>query len=124
MIKKRLGTLVENVAESGTSCMVTMLQGNLLAMGLSHWVIASQTGVVAGAASVAALSLTRTENRFAIAAVLGVVTAVVDYFVHPGMIGHAEWTEAALTGLGAALLSLIAGTLIDRYRQRRKKPAH
>lgn len=122
-MKKKLSSLVENVAESGTACLVTMVQGNVLALGLSHWLIASQTGVVAGAASVAALSVARTTNRWGIAAVLGLTTAVVDYFVHPGMLGHSDWVEAAVTGLGAAGLSLAVGAILDWRRKRKAQSA-
>ena len=48
-MKKKLTPIFENVAESTTACLITMVQGNLLALTVSHWLIASQTGVVAGA---------------------------------------------------------------------------
>lgn len=118
-MKKQLGTFAENIAESGAACLITMTQGNILAVGVSHWVIASQTGLFAGAASVAALSLTRTENRWVIAGVLGVVTAVVDYFMHPGMFGAAA-TEAIVTGFAAGALSLAAHAAVTRLRVLRK----
>lgn len=118
-MKKQLGTFAENIAESGAACLITMAQGNVLAVGLSHWVIASQTGLLAGAASVAALSVTRTENRWVIAGVLGIVTAVVDYFMHPGLFGSAA-TEAIVTGLAAAALSLVAHAAVTRLRVFRK----
>ena len=115
---RKLSTLVENIAESGSACLITMVQGNVLAIGISHWVIASQTGLVAGAASAAALALAKTDNRWAVAGILGVVTAVVDYFIHPGMIGGAA-TEAIITGAGAAALSLVVHVLVSRIRRRR-----
>ena len=121
-MKKKLAALAENVAEAGTSCLFTMVQGNVLALGVSHWIIASQTGVFAGAASVAALSVAQTTNRWIIAAVLGVTTAIVDYFVHPGMLGSEPWMEAAVTGTGAAVLSLIVGALLDWRRKRKAQP--
>lgn len=115
---RKVSTLVENIAESGSACLITMVQGNVLAIGISHWVIASQTGLVAGAASAAALALAKTDNRWAVAGILGVVTAVVDYFIHPGMIGGAA-TEAIITGAGAAALSLVVRVLVSRIRRRR-----
>jgi hypothetical protein len=42
--------------------------------------------------------LAKTQNRLAISAILGVITAVVDYFVYEGMSGP-EATEAIVTGL-------------------------
>lgn len=118
-MKKKLTPFIENIAESGAACLVTMVQGNLLLLGLSHWITASQTGLIAGTAAATAITLAKTENRLILAGVLGLATGVVDYFVHPGMIGEAAVTEAIITGLGAAVLSYVAGTIIIRIRQRR-----
>ena len=51
---------------------------------------------------------------------IGAVTAVVDYFVHPGMLGEHHVTEAIITGLGAAALSYGMGSLIAWFRLRRE----
>ena len=118
-LKKKLVPYAENVAESGVACLLTMVQGNLLLLGVSHWITASTTGLIAGTAAATALALVRTSNRLVIAGILGAITAVVDYFVHPGMIGESAFTEAAITGLGAALLSYAAGTAIVLWRRRR-----
>lgn len=117
-MKKKLTPIVENIGEATTACLVTMAQGNFLALGLTHWVIASQTGVVAGVLASIALMLTRTENRWVIAIVLGVVTAIVDYIIHPGMFGPV-FLEAIVTGLGAAVLSYTVGWIVQVYRSRR-----
>ena len=122
--KNKVTPFVENIAESGAACLVAMVQGNVLALGLSHWVIASQTGLVAGTAAAAAITLTRTDNRWILALILGVSTAIVDYFVHPGMIGEAAATEAIITGLGAAVLSYAVGTVMIWYRRRKATAAH
>ncbi|MEM8815982.1 MAG: hypothetical protein AAGE85_09145 [Pseudomonadota bacterium] len=118
-IKKKLAPYAENIAESGAACLITMVQGNLLLLGLSHWITASQTGLVAGTAAATALALAKTDNRLIMAGILGATTAVVDYFVHPGMIGESAITEALITGLGAAVLSYVAGTLVMRLRRRK-----
>ena len=118
-IKEELAPFVENIAESGAACLVTMVQGNLLLLGLSHWITASQTGLVAGTAATAAITLANTDNRLILAGVLGVSTAIVDYFVHPGMIGDGAATEALVTGLGAAVLSYAVGTILIKIRERR-----
>lgn len=112
-MKAKLTPIVENVAESTAACLVTMVQGNLLAVGLSHWIIASQTGVVAGAITSVALIATQTDKRWIVALLLGTVTAVVDFLMHPGGFGPV-FIEALVTGAGAALLSWIVGS-IYRY---------
>lgn len=119
-MKKRLTPYFENVAESGAACLVTMVQGNVLLLALTHWVTAAQTGLLAGTAATMAIALTKAEGRLMIAVVLGVTTAIVDYFVHPGMIGEHHVTEAIVTGIGAAVLSYTVATVIAVYRRRRK----
>ena len=117
-MKSKVTPLVENIAEAGAACLFAMVQGNVLALGLSHWAIASQTGLVAGTAAAAAITFSKTENRLILAGILGVSTAIVDYFVHPGMIGEGAATEAIITGLGAAVLSYTVGTALTWYRRR------
>jgi len=116
-MNKKLTPFVENIAESTTACLVTMVQGNVLALGLSHWIIASQTGVAAGTITAAAILLSKTDKRWMISLLLGLVTAVVDYNIHPGMFGSAA-TEAIVTGIGAAVLSYLVGTIIQSIRAR------
>ena len=118
-MKKKLAPFIENIAESGTACLVTMVQGNLLLLGLSHWITASQTGLIAGTAAATAITLVKIDNRLILAGLLGTLTAIVDYFVHPGMIGEGAATEAIITGLGAAVLSYVVGTILIKIRQRR-----
>ncbi|MGI9261735.1 MAG: hypothetical protein ACR2QR_06855 [Woeseiaceae bacterium] len=117
-MKKKLAPLAEDIGEATTACLITMTQGNFLALGLTHWIIASQTGIVAGLAASAALFMTKTDNRWIIAVVLGVVTAVVDYLMHPGMIGPV-FLEAIITGIGAGVLSYGVGWFLQ-YRRRRQ----
>ena len=119
-MKKKLAPLAENIAESGVACLVTMVQGNVLLLGLGHWITASQTGLVAGSAATAAILMAKSDNRLVIAGILGAITAIVDYFIHPGMIGDARVTEAIITGLGAAVLSYGLGTLV-LYLKKRKQ---
>ncbi len=119
-MKKKLGPLLENFAESGAACLVTMVQGNLLLVGLTHWITATQTGLIAGVAATTAIALAKTSNRILIALILGTVTAIVDIFVHPGMIGDHAATEAIVTGLGAAALSYGISSLIAWFRLRRE----
>lgn len=114
-MSKRIAPLVEYVAESATACLVTMVQGNLLAITVSHLLIASQTGIVAGVITAISIFFARTDRRWVVAIVLGGITAVVDYFVHPGMFSSAA-VEAIVTGLGAAVLSYIIGTALGLVR--------
>lgn len=115
-MNRKIAPVVENVAEAAAACLITMAQGNIFAFTVSHWIIASQTGIAAGVLASAAVMLARTDNRWAIALILGVATAAVDYVVHPGMFGPA-FAEAILTGVGAMGLSYLVGTGWRRFRQ-------
>lgn len=121
----RARPLVENIAESTVACLITMVQGNLLALSLSHWWVASQTGVLAGSLTTAALLFARVEKPWLVSTLLGVATAAVDFFVHPGMFGP-FFLEALATGLGAAGLSYAVqrGVIQCRgVRLRRREPS-
>lgn len=117
-MKKKITPFVENIAESATACLITMVQGNLLALGLSHWIIASQTGIAAGTITATAILVSKTDKRWIISLLLGLVTAVVDYNMHPGMFGSVV-TEAIVTGIGAAVLSYLVGTIARSFRARK-----
>ncbi len=116
-MKQKLTPMIEYAAESTTACLVTMVQGNILAMTASHLIIASQTGVIAGAIATVALFASKSGNRWIVSAVLGVATGVVDFFVHPGMFGTVA-TEAIVTGIAAGVLSYIVGSLVRYFRRK------
>ena len=118
-MNKRLFLFTENFAESGVACLLTMVQGNILVLGLGHWIVASQTGVPAGTAAATAYTLLRNESRLLLAGVLGLSTALIDHLVHSGRDGERGMTEAVVTGLGAATLSYLAGIIFGNIRQRR-----
>jgi hypothetical protein len=93
----------------------TMVQGNILTLGLTHVLIASQTGIIAGTVAYVAILFAKTGKQWIISVILGLATGITDYFVHPGMFGTAA-TEAVVTGLGAAALSYLIGMAIRRFR--------
>lgn len=113
----KLKPLLENVSESTAACLITMAQGNIFAIGLGHWLVASQTGLIAGLVTTGAIVATQTDKRWAVSALLGSTTAIVDFFMHPGSFGPV-FMEAVVTGLGAAALSFTAGTLYRLFRNR------
>ncbi len=117
-MKKAMIPFIEYLAEAATACLVTMVQGNMLVVTAAHLIIASQTGLIAGAIAALGLYFARSSTRLAISITLGVVTAVVDYLVHPGMFGTVV-TEALVTGVGAGVLSYLIGTAIQYFRSRK-----
>jgi hypothetical protein len=115
----KLTPYLENISEATAACLLTMVQGNLLVLGISHWIIASQTGIVAGLIASTALLLAKTDKRWLVSLVLGLVTAVVDFYIHPGMFGSVA-TEAIVTGIAAAFLSYSIGTIVRLLRRRKR----
>lgn len=114
---QKIKPYVENISEATAACLFTMVQGNILLLGLSHWLVASQTGIIAGVLATIALWLAKSTKPWVISLVLGSFTAVVDFFVHPGMFGGVV-TEAIVTGIAAGMLSYIIGQAIAYGRRR------
>ena len=121
-MNKKAQPFVENISEATMACLVTMVQGNVLALGLSHWLIATQTGVVAGSITSVAILLAKASDPRIIAVSLGLVTAVVDYFMHPSMIAGPAFLEALITGVGAAVLSYLVTITVRRFRKENSSP--
>jgi hypothetical protein len=116
-MKSRIWPYVENVTEAGCACLITMVQGNLLALGVAHWIIASQTGLIAGAIAGTTILAAKLRRQWVISLTLGLVTATVDFYVHPGKFGTMAIAEAMVTGVGAASLSYIASLLFMLRRK-------
>ena len=116
-MNRKIAPFVENITEATAACLVTMVQGNILAITLGHWLVASQTGIVAGAVASGIFLVWRASKPWMIATILGVATAVVDFFVHPGQFGPLMM-EAIITGVGAGALSYLVGVTLVRVRAR------
>jgi hypothetical protein len=116
--KEKSKSLIEGVSESTAACLITMVQGNILALTLGHLFVALQTGVIAGSLALAVTVLARINNKWMMPIVLGLLTMLVDFYVHPGMFGSVA-TEAIVTGLAAGLMSaLVTGLFSLRKRAR------
>jgi hypothetical protein len=118
LMNRKLQPFIEYAAEATAACLVTMVQGNILAITAGHLIIASQTGVLAGAIAAAGLFISSSKSRWIVSLALGAATAVVDFYVHPGMFGSVA-TEAMVTGLAAAILSYLVGSAINYVRASR-----
>ncbi len=101
--------LVESMAESAAACLVTMVQGNVLVLGVGHWVVAGQTGILAGILTILPMYIYGGKNRWLTAGCLGLSTALVDYLVHPSGFGP-DLAEPIVTGFTAAVLSLLVSS--------------
>jgi len=105
----RLVLCGHKAVEAGAVCLVLMVQGHIADLTLAHLAIATKTGLLA---VFPALGVTFTQyarhlaNRWTSAMFLGLTTFLADAVVHqshyPG-----EYTEAALTGIGAFGFSVV-----------------
>jgi hypothetical protein len=121
-MNKKITPFVENVTEAAAACLFTMVQGNILALTMAHWLIASQTGLFAGVIAAAAIIFAKINRPWVISLVLGVATAAVDFLIHEGSFGPL-FLEAVVTGLGAAVLSFLVGKAVRSLRSLRAASA-
>jgi hypothetical protein len=119
MIKKKVRSYLENIIEASCACLITMVQGNFLSLTLAHWLIASQTGIIAGAIATSTIVAAKLRKQWLISLTLGLTTAGIDYFVHPANFGMNVYTEAMITGVGAALLSYVVSFILRSIRLRK-----
>jgi len=115
----RLAIFSRHLTQSTLACVTAMTQGDLSAVTLHHWQVATQTGLLVGLLAVL-FSFTKIKDwqstRLGITLVALVGTFVADLMVHPTHFG-AVWTEALVTGLGAATLALITSYLpLDKLK--------
>ena len=107
-VQYRLVLCGHKAVEAGAVCMVLMVQGHLMDIGLAHFALATKTGLLA---VFPALGITFTRyarhlaNRWAASLFFGLCTFLADSLVHESHYPGA-YTEAALTGIGACLFSL------------------
>ncbi len=120
----RLVLFGHKAAEVGEVCVVLMVQGHLLDATLAHFAIAAKTGLLATFPLVG-VTLTRyarhMTNRWVSSALIGLFGVAADVVSH-GSHYPGAFTEAALTGLGAFVLSVVVsytplGHRIDRLAE-------
>ena len=121
MRDKKAFFYLESFSEATTACLIAMVQGNIFALGLSHLLIASQTGLVAGVLATSTILIARIQSKWIISLVLGVITTIADYLVHPGMMFEWALGEALATGVCAGVLSYAVGKLLEYLKKRNAK---
>ena len=102
---KQSRAFFENYAEATSACLLAMVQGDLFSLTLSHWWIASHTGLAASFLTGVVIFFAKFSHPWSLPVTLALVTGTVDYWVHPGLFGP-FFLEALMTGVFAGLLSL------------------
>jgi hypothetical protein len=118
-IKSRLAQFLGQTTESACACAIVMVQGQLFLLSAAHWLVALQTGLIAGALSNLLLAFGRSPRPWVLSLVLGAATAVADFIVHSGDLVDVL-VEAIVTGVGAGVL---AYALTYAFRWLRRKLA-
>jgi len=113
----RLVLCGHKAVEAGAVCLVLMVQGHLADVTAAHLVIAAKTGLLAVSPPLW-LTFTRyarlLAGKWSAATILGICAFIADAAIH-GSHYPGEYTEAALTGLGAFAFSLaVAHTSFGR----------
>lgn len=117
----RVALFGHKTVEAGGVCLLLMVQGHLLSITAGHLLVAAKTGLLAvfPAVAVTFTPLVRhMVNRWTSSAFFGVCTFFADSAIHPSHYAG-EYTEAALTALGAFVFSVAvsytsAGRWIDQ----------
>lgn len=120
---KHVTVFAENMAEATTACLFAMVQGNLFAIGLSHWLIASQTGLLASVIAGVGLVLTKTAPRWMPFFMLGLATVLADLVVHY-FASETLTLESVVTGIVAVVLSILASVVLGKRRRRGQAVLH
>ena len=116
MKNSRVKPYVENITEATCACLLTMVQGNVFAITVAHWIIALETGVIAGLIASTAIVSSKMRRQWMISLTLGLVTAMIDFIVHSGPMILSAIAESIITGFGAALLSYIVSLILKRIQ--------
>jgi peptidoglycan/LPS O-acetylase OafA/YrhL len=114
-----------HVCQSTAACATAMSRGDISTFNWEHWQEALSTGSSVGLLAVvfAFGRLKRVQaNRWGVAGIAFVATVIADFFMnhshYGGLIG-----EPILTGLGAALLSLlVSSTAVGKFLEKLETP--
>ena len=110
LIKDKISLFGSALAKVTPACLMLMVQGNVLALGLPHWQTALKTagivGIILVVFSFSAKTKAVSDNKYSMAGVVALATTLVDFNVHPSHYSG-ETTEALMTGIAAGLLWLL-----------------
>ena len=110
VISAKAGLFGQALAKVTPACLMLMVQGNVLALGLMHWQTALKTaglvGIILVALSFSDKTKAISDNKYSMAGVVAAVTTLVDFNMHPSHYSG-ETTEALMTGIATGLLWLL-----------------
>jgi len=118
VFKQKTALFFHKLSLAWLSCMIFMVQGNVLQLTSKHAIIATKTGVITGAL-VVLMSFIPWKFYFKLPILMFIGCFIADLLAHPTHFGH-WWTEAACTALLAAVFSYVitlspAGKKLEEY---------
>ena len=93
---------IEKFVEAFAACGLAMVQGDLSVFTVDHFTTAFTVGLLTAIAYFVTMKF-GIKNKYAPIWLLGVLTAIVDYVIHPAMFPY----EALATGAGAMVLAIL-----------------
>ena len=93
---------VEKFVEAFAACGLMMVQGDLSVFTVGHFTTALTIGLLTAIAYFVTMKF-GIKNKYAPIWLLGVLTAMVDYVIHPAHFPY----EALATGVGAMVLAIL-----------------
>ena len=117
-IKRKLALFFHKLSLAWLSCMIFMVQGNVLQLTSKHAIIATRTGVITGAL-VVIMSFIPLKFHFKLPILMFIGCFIADLLSHPTHFGQ-YWSEAFCTALLAAVFSYVitlspAGKKLEEY---------
>ena len=110
IITEKLALFGHAIAKIAPPCLMLMVQGNLSALALMHWMTAFKTAGIVGLVLIALSFSIKTkaisDNKYSMAGLVALVTTIVDLNIHPSHFAG-DTTEALMTGIAAGLLWLL-----------------
>ena len=106
MINTKTWDCGEKFTESWLSCMIMMVQGDLTVWTFNHAITALKTSTAAVLAYVACMLVFSKENQALNILLIGVLTAIFDYDVHPSHFGS-SFSEAIATGISTSAMAFV-----------------
>jgi len=110
IITTKLALFGQAIAKVTPACLMLMVQGNVLALTLGHWMTALKTAGLVGLILVILSLSVRTkairDNAYSMAGLVAVVTVIVDFNVHASHYAGIT-TESLMTGIATGLLWLV-----------------
>ena len=110
LVTTKLALFGQAVAKVAPPCLMLMVQGNMSAIALMHWMTAFKTAGIVGLVLVALSFSIKTkaisDNKYSMAGLVAVITTIVDFNIHPSHFAG-ETTEALMTGIAVGLLWLL-----------------